>query len=74
MTYETEGQKAPKFDYNSGKFEFKEIAQLPEDMFAILNRFTAACQKSDRCKQYSEGRGGVDRTGGGGEGGWKRET
>ena len=43
----SEGKQAPKFDYNSGKFEFKEIVQIPEDLFAVLNRMTAACQKGD---------------------------
>jgi hypothetical protein len=49
-----EGKAAPKFDYNSGKFEFKAIAQLPEDVFLALGRFTAAAQKQDAQKAQDE--------------------
>ena len=42
-----EGKQSPKFDYNSGKFEFKEIVQIPEDMFLLIGKVAAACNKND---------------------------
>ena len=30
--------KSPKFNFNDGTFEYKPVAQLPEDLFAALNR------------------------------------
>jgi len=36
-----------KFDYNSGKFTLKPVAQLPEDLFAAVNEAYLAAGKKD---------------------------
>jgi len=40
--------RAANFDFSTGTFTYKEIAQVPEDMFAGINRLVDSCRLKDQ--------------------------